>query len=465
MSEQYPGGYIVKNPPTPDGPYYNSLAPGIWTLSQAAAYKSQGLWPTPGVNPPVYWIGLFSPPAAYTSITGEYRRSGAFDSSGNLYTALQLGPQAGPYLAGDCAVKVTPNGVLSWATQLATSGESTNFYGPVLDSSSNIYYTGLTDGNNTFLLLTKYSPSGVLQWSNKSSTYMNGIFVGGIDSSNNLYSMGSGGSSNGAWVKYNTSGTVSSAILIVDGARGYVFPAEGFTTSSGVTHMGFTTLYEGGYAQLNSSGGVTVYTTLGNSGYGGNLIGFQVDSRSSPSNFYATAYAQGAVTWSLWKVSTSNGTTVQWSKSSSGLSPYYGAIDVDTSGNVYIFCQDVSNTSRTVILKFNSSGTLQWQRYLDYSAAATPYAISIDSTNAVMWLTIQLGGSPNSVAIARLPTDGTQTGTYGSWVYGTPSYTFSTPSGSWVSGSYSTSAYGGSFSSYSGTSSSQSITVARQNIA
>lgn len=48
MSEQYPGGFITSNPPTPAGPYQNSSAYGVWTLSQAAAYQKQGLWPIPG---------------------------------------------------------------------------------------------------------------------------------------------------------------------------------------------------------------------------------------------------------------------------------------------------------------------------------------------------------------------------------------------------------------------------------
>jgi len=48
MSEQYPGGFITKSPPTPSGPYQTSSAQGLWTMSQAAAYQKQGLWPIPG---------------------------------------------------------------------------------------------------------------------------------------------------------------------------------------------------------------------------------------------------------------------------------------------------------------------------------------------------------------------------------------------------------------------------------
>ena len=41
MSEQYPGGFISKNPPTVS----TSSAQGMWTLSQQAEYQKQGNWP------------------------------------------------------------------------------------------------------------------------------------------------------------------------------------------------------------------------------------------------------------------------------------------------------------------------------------------------------------------------------------------------------------------------------------
>jgi hypothetical protein len=52
MSTKYPGGFIVKNPPLPSGPFQNSTARGVWTLDQALQFKKQGLWPTAGNAPP-----------------------------------------------------------------------------------------------------------------------------------------------------------------------------------------------------------------------------------------------------------------------------------------------------------------------------------------------------------------------------------------------------------------------------
>lgn len=47
MSNQWPGGFITKTPPSVS----QSSAPGMWTLSQQAAYQKVGQWPVPGPVP------------------------------------------------------------------------------------------------------------------------------------------------------------------------------------------------------------------------------------------------------------------------------------------------------------------------------------------------------------------------------------------------------------------------------
>ena len=48
MSKKYPGGLITKTPVAPAGPFQNGAASGVWTLSQAAYWQEQGLWPIAG---------------------------------------------------------------------------------------------------------------------------------------------------------------------------------------------------------------------------------------------------------------------------------------------------------------------------------------------------------------------------------------------------------------------------------
>jgi hypothetical protein len=58
--QNWPGGVINKTPPTPSGPYEDSMASGVWTLQQAADYVKQGNWPTAGnTNPDVFIENLF----------------------------------------------------------------------------------------------------------------------------------------------------------------------------------------------------------------------------------------------------------------------------------------------------------------------------------------------------------------------------------------------------------------------
>jgi hypothetical protein len=44
----WPGGLIRKTPVTPDGPFQNGAASGVWTLAEAAFWTKQGLWPIAG---------------------------------------------------------------------------------------------------------------------------------------------------------------------------------------------------------------------------------------------------------------------------------------------------------------------------------------------------------------------------------------------------------------------------------
>lgn len=57
MSSRWPAGIIRKTPVTPEGPYQDNLAPGVWTLSEATFWQKQGNWPTAGRPKPVGVFG------------------------------------------------------------------------------------------------------------------------------------------------------------------------------------------------------------------------------------------------------------------------------------------------------------------------------------------------------------------------------------------------------------------------
>ena len=441
MSEQYPGGFVAKTPPTPSGPYYNSTARGIWTLTQQAQLTVQGIWPTAGNNPPIYWIMTIAPPTTgdYTSINAN-STSLKVDSSGNIYPSFSMGPAAGPYFAAWNISKIDINGNLIFTKSYTFGGEETGYLGnSIPDSSNNLFVSGATGTSPYLGFYAKYNSSGTATWNFQTvDTDIYLTNVAGDDSSGNRYYGGQDDTAGrGVWIKTNSSGDIQ-ASKRVSSSRPYAYMDWGQVDSSGNYLGAGSTIYEGYLIKLNSSGGITWSSTLG-TGYGGALACAVVDPTFS--YIYAIAKEPSSSNWSLYKVDGSNGTTTTWSQYSSDFPYYSGHLACDSSGNIYVVTQPNSAPTVCTILKFNSSGTLQWQRNLTYTGAnISPKSITIDSTNSVFILSIGQSSTPNRTVVIRLPTDGSQTGTYGSWAYAASSYTISSgAAGSWVGGGFSVS--------------------------
>ena len=436
MSEQYPGGWLTKTPPTPSGPYYNSTAPGIWTLTQQAQLTLQGIWPTAGNNPPIYWIMTIAPPVVggYTTIatnTNKYK----VDSSGNMYPSFNTNPASGPYYALWNISKIDINGNLIFTKSYSWDGTNNGtLFNSTALSSNDLIVHGYTASTPYYGFYGKFNSSGVAQWNFQLTTSDNNIQnFAGTDSSNNLYFVGQAVTGAGVWIKTNSSGAIQASNQI-NSARTYLYMNYGSVDTNGIYTGSGTTLYEAYIIRFQANGTVLYLTTLG-TGYGGFFASAVVDPTflyiytlaTFPSNYY----------FNLWKVDASNGTTVAWSKYSNDLQYYSQMLDCDSSGNLYVFCTPVSPAGGSAILKFNSSGTLQWQRSLYYTGSTvTVNNITIDNTNSVFILSMILNTSPNRAVIVRLPIDGSQTGTYGAWVYAASSYTINnTATGTWSSSS------------------------------
>lgn len=440
MSEQYPGGWVTKTPPTPSGPYYNSTAQGIWTLTQQAQLTVQGIWPTAGNNPPIYWIMTIAPPVvgSYT-IIGTQSTRGNVDSSGNYYPSFSMSPASGPYYAAWNIAKIDINANLIFTKSYTYTGADQGYLtNSIADSSNDLFVAGATGTNPYLGFYGKYNSSGTATWNFQ--TVDTDIYLtnfAGADSSGNLYYGGQDDlTAQGVWLKTNSSG-VRQASIRLSSPRPYAYLSHGAVNSSGVFLGGGTTIYEGYLVKLSASGAITWSTTLG-TGYGGTLSYAIVDPTFS--YIYTVAKPVSSSNWSLYKIDGSNGTTVTWSKTSTDFPYYYGYLACDSSGNVYVLTQPNSSANVATILKFNSSGTLQWQRNLTYTGAnLSPTSITIDNTNSVFILGMGLSTTPNRAVVIRLPTDGSQTGTYGSWAYAASSYTISSgASGTWATESFTT---------------------------
>jgi hypothetical protein len=192
MSEQYPGGFITKTNPTVDG----STAKGMWTLSQAAGYRKQGLWPTiPGA------------PTIGTATAGSGNASVAFTAPSDIgssaitsYTATSSpGGFTGTGASSPVTVSGLTNGTAYTFTVTATNGAGT---GPSSSASNSV--TPASNFVEEVFSTTLYVGNGA------PTTYLTNTIVNNIDLA------GKGGM---VWCKSRTSTTYQDN-MIYDTARG-----------------------------------------------------------------------------------------------------------------------------------------------------------------------------------------------------------------------------------------------------
>ena len=126
--------------------------------------------------------------------------------------------------------------------------------------------------------------------------------------------------------------------------------------------------------------------------------------------------------------------TIQWQRTLGGTGADYGyGIAVDSSGNCYVAGLTNSagaGSTDVLITKYNTSGTIQWQRILGGANQDRGNGIALDSSGNcyVTGYTDSAGAGGNDVLITKLPGDGSKTGTYGVWTYQSSSLTAATSS-------------------------------------
>ena len=350
------------------------------------------------------------------------------DSSGNVYLS-------GYYMSADdyginsnnrmLTTKINSSGVRQWTRELSYATNNTAQYGNgvAVDSSGNIYNGGSTyqtgSAASRSYLLDKYNSNGVIQWQKtwystaaSSGSYQH--FILNLAYTSGTEGLWSAGVSN----LYDPGGTYSSytgvraAIHITkwntetgEEVGGCLFHTPvGAATGQGGTNIAAygTDVYvvsdvlSGGYDNYPNSGSDLLITRL--------------DSNRNEQWTRIVGLPEGSYTNGI----SSNG-------------EFSGGIAVDSSGNAYVLAR-LKPTGNyyfdAVILKYNSSGFLQWQRLfrsslMDYVQGNT---ISVDNLGnfyiSTHTDTPEGGGQGNeSIILAKLPVDGSLTGTYGDFTY------------------------------------------------
>ena len=511
MSEQYPGGFISKTPPEPTA----TVARGLWTLSQAAGYAKQGLWPrSPGAptigtatiagtvasvpftaptdtgsaaitayvatsntggftgtsaTSPISVSGLI-PLSSYTftvvatngagtgpasaasnsvtavipswilTLTGSVAQpfDMAVDSAGNLYAS---GTTAGSPNTDGLLVKITSDGAVL-AKKTVTGSNYEQIESTEIDSSGNIFLFGYnipTGAAQGQALVMKLNSSYGITWQKKFEFTSNpgdeDPATGGIDSSGNVYfayGVSTSGRRRGAVAKLASNGGVQYTRQFYPSGAIDTYVRYGVVDSSGNLYVNITSLNNSPFQirqvtmKVDNAGNPVWIRTLSKSGANTSASEGQSIAIDSSGNVYVVATGDfgGRNAGVVAKYNSSG--TIQWQRALSSASKalLLEGVAVDSSGNVYAVGKDDSN-NRAAIFKFNSAGTLQWQNQIYYTGASNTIRGCV-----VVGSYIYLSGFSSSALVGanlfKLNVDGSGAGTYGSWTYSSNNYSSDT---------------------------------------
>jgi len=318
---------------------------------------------------------------------------------------------------------------LAW--QRVLGGASTDISEALdFDSAGNIYFAGYTssDGQGSDdWLFAKYNSSGTIQFQ---KTLGGGNFDRAesvhVDSSDNVFIVGrtrSAGQGNDdrLVVKYDTSGTVQWQRILgnADADRALGISSD---SSDNIYVVGSTASTGAGstdslLVKYDTSGTVQWQRVLGGaSSETGNAV--VVDSSD---NIYISGFTSSTGTGELdllvAKYNSSG--TLQWQKALGGTGSDQGiSITVDSSDNIYLLGQTTGATgtasNKFAIAKYNSSGTIQWQRKLGGTGSDQGISITVDSSDNIYAIgqTDSTGAGGTDILIAKVPNDGSLLGTY-----------------------------------------------------
>ena len=363
----------------------------------------------PGDN---YWIRILDT----TSFLSTDANSVAVDSLGNIY---MTGSDRNGSDSEILVVKFDPSGNILWQKTLDdNSATARNEYGYdiAIDSSDNVYIAG-TSYNVDIPTVVKYDSSGTLQW--KKWVYninYDGAFKGiAIDSSDNLCLVGD----------YFRSPTRDIIIVKLNSSDGSVIWQRrlygGSDAAQDIAIDSSDNIYISGYfgstpliAKYNSSGTIQWQRIISATDiYTPQTSGIVVDSSD---NIYLVATLDVEKSIIIFKYDSSG--AILWKRQilipETNFQTVYRTA-IDTSDNVYI-CGIVG--SNGLIVKYNSSGVLQWQRLLDNTTSSTEiYGIAWANNNIYI-----AGETSADPMVAKLPSDGSLIGNHDYFSYQETSY-------------------------------------------
>lgn len=387
----------------------------------------------------------------------------------------------GPSPISSASASVTPAvpGYLASYNPSASSGWFTEDAGT--DSSGNLYVFGYSSS-----FVAKYNSTGVLQWQ-KTSASVAAFYAGYVDASGNLYAAGTANNGKAYIAKFDTNGNVTAqaelnrstgpssfckGIYVDTSGNVYVtivayincctatFVTVKLDTSLAITwqkvfnsstDISTVTVDTSGnvYVADNSSGlAVGKFDASGTALWHYNVnninsypTGITLDSSGNP---VVTGAFYAAPEYNAFVMKVNANGTLAWGRTlvePSGFQNNANAVSCDASDNVYFTgTQSQNNVPALLVAKYNSSGTLQWQRSMTNSTwNGAGYAVSSPGTSFVYVAGRRRSNAGAGSMLGKLPSDGSKTGSY---TVGSETFTYSVASNTATTPSFSLTSLG-----------------------
>jgi len=305
----------------------------------------------------------------------------ALDSSGNVYVvgSSNDGPSNNFQIA-----KYNSSGVVQWQRRLGDESSNDVGFGISLDSSDNVYVTGVQTyggGGELCPQIAKYNSSGTIQWQRRLRPASGDDFFYGVAAGSSVYACGysqAAGNNNLLLVKYDTSGTLQWQKRL--GGANAEFGYGVAIDSSGNVFVSGQTNVSGNYdmliAKYDSSGTVIWQRKLGDSAVD-SVYGSHSIALDSSNNAYV-CWSNGSQILQLAKYDSSG--SIQWQRSITGNNYQGWSVAIDSIGNMYISGYVVVGARRFLFAKLPSDGSLTGT--YSFGDATLTYAASSQTDSA-----------------------------------------------------------------------------------
>jgi len=311
-------------------------------------------------------------------------------------------------------------------TYTITLGGSNTDYGYAITADNNVYIGGVTRSglSNYAALVAKYDATGNIQWQRRlkdTSGFSSYIYDIDTDESDNIYAYGTTSTSNsnldmwGMLAKYNSSGVLQWQRLYKESGGITDAKANAVEKTTGNTYIAGEVL-GGGYIAKISTNGTLIWSRRI---YGeGTTRAYGLACDSSMNVYVVGSGVIGGVLYGFIAKYNSSG-VLQWQRMvhDSSATVIYN-VYTDSLNNPVIIGTASDGTGGlnglgTVILKYNSSGVLQWQKHIDYNTNEYMYGygISLSNTDDVICMIsyTEVLQSINAWLVVKLDADGNLT--------------------------------------------------------